>query len=180
MSRADHIRIENLEAVSPAVSLTALSATAAEINRATDVSARLVAAGGTLSATVDTHDGKTILLDTAAGSVVTLPAATGSGAKLRFVVSTTATTNSHIVKVANASDTMSGFINILDVDGTALASYAATSTDDTITMNRTTTGGLIGDFVEVQDIATNKWAIYGQLTCVAGSNPADPITATVS
>lgn len=156
-------------------------ATAAEINRVADVSARLVAAGGTLSATVDDHDGKTILLDTAAGSVVTLPAATGSGAIIKCLVSVTATSNSHIVKVADGTDLITGFMDILDLDAAALSSYKANGTDhDTITMNRTTTGGVIGDYVELQDVAANRWTITrGKLTCVAGSNPATPFSATV-
>lgn len=156
-------------------------ATAAEINRVADVSTRLVAAGGTLSATVNAHDGKTILLDTAAGSVVTLPAATGSGAIIKCLVSVTATSNSHIVKVADNDDLITGFMDILDLDAAALSAYKANGTDhDTITMNRTTTGGVIGDYVELQDVAANRWTITrGKLTCVAGSNPATPFSATV-
>lgn len=142
----------------------------------------LVAAGGTLSATVASHAGKTVLLDTAAGSVVTLPAATGTGAVFTFVVSVTATSNSHIVKVADSTDLIHGFIDILDLDGTTISGYKANGTDhDTVTMNRTTTGGVIGDVLQVQDIALNTYVILrGKLTCVTGSNPATPFSATVS
>ncbi len=141
---------------------------------------RNVAAGGTLSATVALHDDKTILLDTAAGSVVTLPAATGSGAIFRFLVSVTATSNSHIVKVANASDFMSGFADVLDQDGTTVATYKADgSADDTITMNRTTTGGVIGDWFEAIDMKANLWHVRGQVTCIVGQNVADPFSAGV-
>lgn len=151
-----------------------------EADPAINTSGRLVAAGSTLSATAALHDQKVILLDTAAGSVVTLPAASGSGARFRFAVSVTATSNSHIVKVANASDFMAGFIDILDLDGTTISSYKGDGTaDDTITMNRTTTGGFIGDWVEVIDYKTNLWLINGKLTCAVGSNPADPLSATV-
>src|SRR5882672_2916055 len=62
-------------------------ATATEINRATDVSARLVTAGATLAVTEALHDMKTILLNSLGGSVCTLPASTGSGARFRFKVS---------------------------------------------------------------------------------------------
>ncbi|TXH10038.1 MAG: hypothetical protein E6R04_06295 [Spirochaetes bacterium] len=166
--------------VAASADLAGVTATATEINRVADTSARLVAAGGTLSATEALHDGKTILLDTAAGSVVTLPAATGSGARYRFLVSVTATSNSHIVKVANASDFMSGFVDVLDQDGTTVAAYKADgSADDTLTMNRTTTGGVIGDWFEVEDMKANLWHVRGRITCVAGSNVADPFSATV-
>lgn len=162
---------------------TAVTASAAEINRACTVSARLVAAGSTLAVTQALHDGKLILLDTAAGSVCTLPAASGSGMRLRFAVSVTATSNSHVVKVANVNDTIAGFVHVNDMDGTAVAFYkanGATSSDDTITMNRTTTGGVIGDVIDVVDFKANLWLIqYGALTCVAGSNIATPFSATV-
>jgi hypothetical protein len=167
--------------VAASADLAGVTATADEINRVADTSARLVAAGGTLSATEALHDGKTILLDTAAGSVVTLPAATGSGAIIKCLVSVTATSNSHIVKVADATDLLHGFVDSLDLDGTALVSYKANGTDhDTITLNRTTTGGVIGDYIEVQDVATNTWVITrAKITCVAGSNVASPFSATV-
>lgn len=158
---------------------TAIASTAAEIDRVADVSARLVAAGGTLTLTEAAHDGKIIALDTAAGSVVTLPAATGSGARFLFLVTVTATTNSHIVKVTT-NDTMTGFVLNNDLDGTAPAFYKATSTDDTITMNRTTTGGVIGDWIECVDMLTDLWFIRGSITCVAGSNIATPFSATVT
>jgi hypothetical protein len=155
-------------------------ATPAEINRTCDVSTRNVAAGAALTVTELAHDAKHILLDTAAGSTCTLPAATGSGDRFIFLVSTTATSNSHIIKVANASDFMTGFIDILDLDGTTVSSYKGDGTaDDTITMNRTTTGGFIGDWVECYDMKANLWHIRGKLTCAAGSNPADPLSATV-
>lgn len=158
------------------------TSTITEIDRVCDVSARLVGAGGTLSATVAGHDGKTILLDTAAGSVVTLPAAAGTGAIMKFLVSVTATSNSHIIKVNDATDLIHGFISVLDLDAASDTSYKANGTTfDTITMNRTTTGGVIGDYVELQDIAANTWVVTrGRLTCVAGSNPATPFSATVA
>lgn len=172
-------RLDVLEALGLGGSLTA---TAAELNRTADVSARLVAAGATLAATEAAHEGKIILLDTAAGSVVTLPNATGSGAVFRFAVSVTATSNSHIVKTARTADHMTGFVNVIDLDGTTAGMYKGDGTaDDTITMNRTTTGGVIGDTFECVDIAANLWLVRNaNITCVAGSNIADPFSATVS
>lgn len=139
----------------------------------------LVSAGATLTLTAAAHGGKTILLDMAAGSVVTLPAATGSGTVFKFRVTTVPTSNFHQVKVANSSDTMSGSVNILDNDAAAQGAYAATGTDDNIQLNGTTKGGLIGDYVEVIDLKTNVWGIFGQLVVPAGSNPADVFSAAV-
>jgi hypothetical protein len=82
--------------------------------------------GATLSVTASGYAGRTMLLDTAAGSVVTLPAATGSGTKFRFLVSVIATSNSHIIKVANASDTMTGMVlSVSDDAGFPVKGYTA-------------------------------------------------------
>ena len=155
-------------------------ATKAEINRACDVSARLVAAGGTLSLTEAAHDGKTILLDTASGSVVTLPAASGSGARFRFKVSVTATSNSHIVKVANSSDIIQGVLSGLSDDGAGgpVKGWEAGATADTIPFKRTTTGtAKKGHWIELEDIAANLWAVSGQFA--ASGAEATPFSATV-
>jgi len=158
---------------------TEVTATATEINRVADVSGRLVAAGSALSVTVAAHDGKTILLDTAAGSTCTLPASSGSGARFRFVISTVATSNSHIIKVANATDVMSGVIIAAnDTDGSASA-WETAATSDTITLNRTTTGSTIkGEWVELEDIASGTWAVTGVIA--ATGTEATPFSATVS
>ena len=159
-------------------SVAGLLATTAEINRAADVSARLIAAGAALTLTVAAHDGKTILLDTAAGSTVTLPAASGSGAKFTFKVSVTATTNSHIIKVANANDIIQGVIFALGDDATSLQGWEAGSTADTITFNRTTTGlAAVGHFVEIEDVKTNMFACHGIIS--QSGTEATPFSATV-
>ena len=156
-----------------------ITATAAELNRAADVSARLVAAGATLTLTVAAHDGKTIALDTAAGSIVTLPAASGTGAIFRFVITVTATSNSHIIKVANASDTIKGTIFTLSDASDLVEGWLAGSTDDTITFNRTTTGtAAVGQYVEVQDVKANVFSVRG-FTASTGEE-ATPFSATVS
>lgn len=124
-------------------------------------------------------NGKQHSLNRAAGITVTLPAATGSGLRIPFVVSAVPSGGSSIIKVANASDTIDGLLPVLDNDGTALTAYAATGTDDTLTLNGTTTGGQLGDQFELVDSAPNQWTIKGSLVVPIGSNPADPFSATV-
>jgi hypothetical protein len=143
-------------------------------------SGQQVAAGGTLTLTADSHAGKMINLDTAAGSVVTLPAATGSGNIYRFRVSVLATTNSHIVKVANTSDGMQGIIVMMDDTANNAEAFAAVSgTSDTITLNRSTTGSVtLGEWFEVEDIAANLFHVRGVLTNTGTS--ATPFSATVN
>lgn len=156
-----------------------LLATAAELNNVADVSTRKVAAGATLALTVAAHDGKIIELDTAAGSVVTLPAATGSGARFEVVVKTLATSNSHKIQVANASDTMKGVVQSVDTDtGDAVAPFAAAAASDTITLNRSTTGSVtIGERFVLVDSAANVWSVEGWFGATGA--PATPFSAAV-
>ena len=168
-----------IDATTLKIGSVAFAATATEVNRAADVSTRLVAAGATLAVTEALHDGKIILLDTAAGSICTLPAATGSGARFRFQVSVIATSNSHIAKVANANDTMVGqIITVSDDAANVYKPFFAAGTDDTITLNRTTTGSTRkGEWFELIDIAANLWHVQG--TTASTGTEATPFSATV-
>lgn len=158
----------------------ASGATTTEVSRVADVSARLVSVGGTaLAVTEADHDSKIIKLDhTAAASTCTLPAATGSGARFKFIV-TAVNTNNHLIKVVG-DDVMKGVVVSLDNDSNAATAYAASGTDDTITLNGTTTGGQIGDWIELVDIAADTWAVSGAVLVPAGSNVADMFSATVT
>jgi len=132
-----------------------------------------------LTVTQALHSDKIICLDTATGSVCTLPAASGTGSVFRFVVSVLATSNSHVVKVANASDTIAGIVEMVDTDtaGTTTA-FATAATSDTITLNRSTTGSVtIGEWLELIDVKANVWAVRGQLSNTASG--ATPFSATV-
>lgn len=157
---------------------TTVSATAAEIDAVADVSARAVAAGATLAVTVASHAGKTIRLDTAAGSVCTLPAASGSGAVFDFVTYVLATSNSHIIKVANSTDIMVGRITVTDAADDSNTTFSTTATSDTITLNRTTTGSVrIGERITLRDVKTGYWSVDG--TTVGTGGEATPFSATV-
>ena len=124
--------------------------------------------------------GKTIVLNKADGAVVTLPAAVGSGNVYNFFVATAITSNSYIIKVADSTDTFIGAVHMMDADDDSQTSITAKGTDDTLTMNGGTTGGvLLGDTLTFTDIATNKYVVQGNLIVPAGSNPADPFSATV-
>ena len=147
---------------------------------------KVIAAGSTKTLSVADDGGKVVKLDTLTGSVVTLPAATGSGARFRFLVSALATSNSHKIQVANASDYMIGIITGARVDsGNAVLGFAAANSgtvatnSDTITLNRTTTGSVsVGEWVEVEDVAANVWAVSGVLSAT-GAAFATPFSAAV-
>tara|TARA_Y100001973_G_C5202894_1_gene339166 strand:+ start:2457 stop:4406 length:1950 start_codon:yes stop_codon:yes gene_type:complete len=128
------------------------------------------------------HAGRTLLLGEVGGNAqvtLTLPDATGSGTTYKFVVSVTNTSN-YIIKVPDANNTIDGIITYLDLDGTAVTGYGTAATSDTITLNGTTTGGLLGDHLELIDIATDQWHVRGCMRVPTSSNPATPFSATVS
>lgn len=112
----------------------------------------------TLTMTLADHAGQIVYQNSAAGSTFTLPNATGSGAIYTIVVGTTITSNGLIVKVKRAADTMSGNqFSISDNSAAVLGYVASSGTDDTITLNGTTTGGYAGDQIILKDVAANKW-----------------------
>lgn len=139
----------------------------------------LTAAGSSSVLTNLDNNNQIVLLDTAGGSTVTLPAATGTGAQFKFVVSVLATTANHIVKVANSVDAMIGLILVEDSDtASVLDAFAANSTSDTITLNRSTTGSVAkGEWFEAQDIASGVWFVRGFVS--ATGTPATPFSSTV-
>lgn len=156
------------------------AATAAEIDNAADVSARMVAAGATLAVTVAAHAGKIIQLDTLAGSVCTLPAAAGTGARFEFVTTVLATSNSHIVKVnaTPGTDIMVGRATVADAADDSQTTFVTTATSDTITFNRTTTGSVrIGERIVCVDVKAGYWAV--DVVCVGTGGEATPFSATV-
>ena len=134
------------------------------------------------SVTIAEHAGRTLLLGEVGGNALvtlTLPAATGSGATYKFIVSV-ANTSNYVIKVADASDTIDGIMLYLDEDGTAVSAFPTVAASDTITLNGGTTGGIIGDYFELVDIATDQYHVRGVMRVAAGANPATPFSATVS
>jgi hypothetical protein len=129
----------------------------------------------TLAVTADAYNGQTINLSRAAGIVVTLPAATGTNAVYKFVVTTAVTTNNYIIQVANATDTMNGLASVAATTGSVFSTLPAS---DTITMSGTTTGGLIGSYVQITDVATGEFLVTAAL--VGSGSPATPFSAAVS
>lgn len=119
---------------------------------------RLVSAtASTLTVTEALHENKTVLIDRAAGVAVTLPAATGSGARYRFVVKTSMSGGNTTITRAG-SDVMKGFAHLTADDATALGGFSTTSAT-VITLDGSTRGGYAGDVVELEDIASAVWAV---------------------
>lgn len=125
------------------------------------------------------HESRTLLLNAATAITVTLPPATGSGSIFKFKVAQVNTAG-YSIKVPVGTNLFRG--TILETNSTsagALRGWTAGATDDTITLNGTTTGGVsIGDWIEIQDIAPLTWSVTGSVT---GSGVvATPFSDTVA
>lgn len=161
--------------------LASLVASAVEVNRAADAQTRVVTAtASTLAVTELEHDGRTIVLNRAAGIAVTLPAA-AAGLKFRFVIQTTFT-GAASIKSATGADVMIGHALMgNDADNTTVLwqSLAAT-TNDTIDLLGTgnSTGGIAGQVITVEGLAANLW--YVEIIGDAAGTEATPFANTVA
>ena len=129
----------------------------------------------TLTITASSHNMRTVVIDRAAGTTITLPQATGTGNIYKFFVKTTLTADG-VIEVANATDVMAGTLGISTDAAGVVAPTSATS--DTITMNGSTTGGLAGSFIEIVDVATGVFSVTGALT--SSGAEATPFSAAVA
>lgn len=152
---------------------TSVSATAAEINRACDVSARVVTVATTpLAITEATHDGKVIVLTKTDGQAVTLPAATGSGTMLRFIIGAKVASVGTTINTSALDQVLIGNAILLADGGETVVAFEAASTANGISFNGSTTGGLKGDSVELIDVATKTWFV--KIVAAATGSEATP------
>jgi hypothetical protein len=114
----------------------------------------------TLAVTLASHDSKTILMNVATGGLaITLPAPTGSGARYKFVVGTAVSSGSTTITATGAY--LYGTAQMVTDSSSAQPTMTgfATAPSTTITLNGSTKGGLIGDVIEIEDVATNKMQV---------------------
>ena len=138
----------------------------------------LVSVAANVTLTSASHAGRTMVLDIASGATVTLPAASGTGNIYKFFVATTVTSNDYIIQVANASDTMAGMAIVANDGGDTASIFETAADSDTITMNGSTTGGILGAQVEIQDVASNVFSVV--VRTAATGTEATPFSAAVS
>lgn len=124
----------------------------------------------------DSHAGNVLVMNSATGRIMTLPASTGKGDVYTVFIRTAVSSGNHVIAVANATDVMNGGVSVsTDAGGVAIL---AAATDDTITMNGTTTGGLAGSWVRLTDAVSGFWMVEGFL--VSSGAEATPFSAAVS
>lgn len=108
------------------------------------------------------YSGYTFLLDKADGLAFTLPTE-AVGMKFRFVVTTAVTSNAYSITSAATADLHVGGLVSIDTDtGDAVAFWKPdASNDDALSMNGSTTGGLVGTDITFECFAANRWHVTG-------------------
>jgi len=128
--------------------------------------------GATVTLTA-AQSGSTALFDRAAGIVYTLPAPE-AGLFYRFFVSTTITSNAAKIITNAASVYILGNVLTNTVGATPSAAdgpktFAGNgSSHIAISMSGTTTGGIIGTWIECECISSTLWAVRG-VVCASGT-----------
>ena len=143
------------------------------------VSAPVVLSVATVTITAETHANLPLVLNRAAGVIATLPKAYGSGNSYKFYVNTAVTSNAYTVKVANTTDIIQGqaFVQSATDSAQAAAVWATAGSSDTLSMDGSTKGGLIGDSVEILDVAAGLFVVKAYLS--ATGTEATPFSASV-
>lgn len=117
---------------------------------------------GATAALTQAQAGSTIVLDRAAGTVITLPAPV-VGTTFAFEVLTSVTSNAYKIITSGASIFMLGSLMNIDTDtSNAVAAWTADgSTIVSASMNGTTTGGLKGTSIMLKCISSTIWMVTG-------------------
>jgi hypothetical protein len=101
--------------------------------------------------------------------------------RLRFAVGTVSTTG-YVIKSVVGTDLMEGVIigaSTGDSATDAARTWLSGATDDTFTLNGTTTGGAaVGDWVEFEDLSATGWYVRGMIT--QSGTEATPFSDTVA
>lgn len=108
------------------------------------------------------HAGAVVNVNNTTGFAITLPAATGTGdVYTLYYIATIASGSGTVVRAG--SDVMIGAVGLTtDIAGSTMP---AASTTATITLNGSTTGGIIGTMLRFTDAVTGKWMLEGNVIC---------------
>ena len=121
------------------------------------------------------HSNTIVSLASETGRTLTLPASSGKGDVYTIFIKTTVSSGSAVVQVANSTDVIQGALHLTtDIAGTSMPTSGTT---DTITMNGSTTGGVIGSWLRLTDVSSGFWMLEGGLVCTGAE--ATPFSAAV-
>lgn len=161
--------------------LSGLTATAAEINQAADVTGQIVTLSTTpVAITEADHHNRVMWITKLDGIAITLPTPV-AGMKFTFIVSGTIT-GASTIKSAAGTHLMIGYALMgNDLDNTVVCFRAnAASTYDTIDLLGTSnsTGGLEGQIIRITAISSTRWFV--EIIGDAAGTEATPFADTVA
>lgn len=122
------------------------------------------------------HAGRICAVTMGASTVtLTLPAATGSGDRYAVYVVVNATPSSLVITASAAGSDIQGAVPLGDQGVITGVVGTPEVADNTITMNGTTTGGALGTYLELVDVASGVYALLGNIS--TNGDEADPFSA---
>lgn len=112
-----------------------------------------------IALTAAANANKTLVLDAAAASAITLPAATGTGNAYVVFIDTAATATASTISTVASGEVFKGICWAATTAANAVLGYVATATDNTISLNGTTKGGVKGDRIVMVDVKASTWSV---------------------
>lgn len=103
--------------------------------------------------------GAVFLFDTAAGITYTLPVPV-VGATYTFIVTTSVTSSNHKIITSAGTQLLQGVITSATTTASVFESVIGTS-NIAVTMNGSTTGGLVGTQLEFRCLSATLWQVFG-------------------
>ena len=122
----------------------------------------LISGEGATRTLLAKESGAAILFDRAAGIIFTLPTP-AVGLFFDFFVSVSVTSNNHsVITDAGTTFLLGSLVNIDTDTSNAVAAWTGNGTSHiSVTMNGTTTGGLLGTWLRCVCISSTVWFVYG-------------------
>lgn len=108
----------------------------------------------------ESHANCVLSLDASAGATITLPASSGKGDVYEFIVGTALTTSNYVIAAAG-TDVVAGIIQLATDTGGLTVPTSATS--DKLTLNGSTTGGVVGSRIKLTDFKSGTWQVSGEV-----------------
>lgn len=127
----------------------------------------------TATLTQNNHAETLIIGNSTTGFTITLPAASGTGNRYKYVQNVTIGSGSMVLAAAGTDVLMGSIALATDIAGVTVPT---TATSDKISMSGSTTGGVLGSTVTFTDVASGKWLVEGSL--VSTGAEATPFSET--
>lgn len=123
----------------------------------------LIFGEGATRTLTESESGSVALFDRAAGIVYTLPTAPKPGSFYDFVISTTITSNAaKVITGAGTELLIGGYMNVDTDTSNAVAAFTGNgSTHIAVSMNGTTTGGILGTKLRFTCLSSTRWMVEG-------------------